>query len=605
MLRPSTKLLLSCLLGFGLLVIAAVWLGGRLAEQRLSDDLRERLRSSLDVHVSGLLGDLDEYPAALTLLGGDPRILRAVVVGDQADIGSATALLRQFADLRSVDDALIVRADGTLIADHENDPARAADIVGWLRAEPAFAAALSGGLGRAFGIAAGDGARRYVFARRIANPGKPPALLAVTVSLDYTELLWRLARQNILVVDRHGTVVLSADQRRPLQRLGPPMPGDEAVPADQALPCREGAIERPGEQLCVARPIARLGWDMYLLGDMAPVHGQVRLLQWALALGLISLALLAGVILQRRLAMQRTLRFKEETNRQLQRRVDWRTTELRAANRQLEVEIDQRIAKEEDLRQAQAELVQTSKLAALGQLSAGIAHQLNQPLAALRAYADNARTFLARGQADAASENLGLIADLTERIGKITRDLKVLARRQPTRTEPVALDPLVRSVIDQTEKADATRAVRIVYDRQPLSALAEPVGLQQVLVNLVENGLDAMETGRMGGTGTLTITSDVDADRIRLSVVDEGTGIDEAIMDNIFDPFFTTKDVGKGLGLGLSLSASMIQDMGGRLTADNRPEGGAVFTIELQLAAEDAIDKDGRVDKVDGGEAAA
>ncbi len=189
---------------------------------------------------------------------------------------------------------------------------------------------------------------------------------------------------------------------------------------------------------------------------------------------------------------------------------------------------------------------------------------------------------MARGQGQSASENLVLIGDLTERIGKITKDLKVLARTQATRTEPVALQPLIRSTIDQVEKANADDSLEIVHEGNDTKALAEPVGLQQVLGNLIQNGIDAMETVDGRGAKTLSVTSIVEGRRVKLVVADRGTGIDEAIIDRIFDPFFTTKDVGKGLGLGLSLSASIIQDMGGRLSAANREDGGASFTIDLQ-----------------------
>ncbi|MEM7041941.1 MAG: ATP-binding protein, partial [Pseudomonadota bacterium] len=542
------------------------------------------LGSSLDVHASGLLGDLADYPAALSMLAGDPRILRAVIGGDAEEIGAARARLRRYADLSGVESAMIVDAGGQLIADHDNDPDKAEAIIDWLQQQPAFNMALTSGLGRAFGTAGEDRARRYVFVRRIARPGEDPALLIVAVSLDHAELLWRLAEQHILVVDQEGTILLSSDQRRHFERLDAVAETDANAPLPPYKACRTGAVTQPGEQICLARPIARLGWDIYLLVETAPVRDQVRLLRWVTLLGLISLALLIGVVAQRRLALQRTLRIKEDANRLLQQRVENRTSELREANRHLQVEIDERIAKEHALREAQTELVQTSKLAALGQLSAGIAHQLNQPLAALRAYADNARTFLTRGQGESAAENLVLIGDLTERIGKITKDLKVLARSQATRTEPVALQPLIRSTIDQVEKANADDIFEVVYHGDDAKALAEPVGLQQVLGNLIQNGIDAMETVDGQGAKTLSVASIVEGGRVKLVVADRGTGIDEAIIDKIFDPFFTTKDVGKGLGLGLSLSASIIKDMGGRLSAANREDGGASFTIDLQHA---------------------
>ena len=572
------------LLAIGALIVVSVLLVGRIAEQKLMGGLEHRLGNRLDVHVSGLLGDLTDYPSALAMLASDPRVLRAVISGDEEEIGAARARLRQYADLSGADSVLIIDAKSRLLVDHENDPEKAATIIDWLARQSAFRMALHGGLGRAFGVVAGDGERRYVFARRIANPGATPALLVITLNLERTELLWRLAGQDILVVDENGVVVLSADQRRSLERLGDVVEAGAAAKA--GISCREGAIHDLDDQVCVARAIARLGWHMYLLSDLAPVKRQVRLLQWLTILGLISMALLIGTIGQRRLATQRTLRIKENANRLLQQRVTLRTRELEDVNRQLQIQIDERIGKEQALREAQAELVQTSKLAALGQLSAGIAHQLNQPLAALRAYADNARTFIARGRIDSANDNLALISDLTERIGKMTKDLKVIARRQPSKTEPVALPMLVRTVIDQIEKAGTSESVEIIYDGREAVMLAEPVGLQQVLANLIQNGIDSMEAMNSGEAKVLSIATEIDGGRVKLVVADRGAGIRSSHMDRVFDPFFTTKEVGKGLGLGLSLSASMIQDMGGRLTASNRDGGGACFTIELEDASQ-------------------
>lgn len=562
--------------------IGLAWLAGQLAERSLIGDLQRSLGSSLDVNASGLLGDLSDYPAALSMLASDPRILRAILSGDQEEIFSAQARLQRYADLSGVESAMIVDADGRLITDHDDDVVRSRALIAWLEQQPAFETALSSGFGRAFGGPEERIDRHYVFARRINNPDGRPALLIVTVTLDQTELLWSLSEQDILVVDQQGTVLLSSDRVRRFERLGTVSGSDATLQAAPYMACRQGAVKQPGEQICLAKPITRLGWEMYLLGALAPVWETVRLVQGVTALGVISLALLISVVRQRRLALYRTLQIKENANRLLQQRVDRRTGDLRHANQQLQAEIDERKANECALRAAQAELVQTSKLAALGQLSAGIAHQLNQPLAALRAYADNARTFLARGQIDPANDNLSLIGDLTERIGKITKDLKVFARRQPTRTEPVALSPLIRSVIDQIEKANPTGAIEIGYDDVPAAPLAEPVGLQQVIANLIQNGIDAMDTVDNKEPRAISITTALEGDHVMLAVNDRGTGIDPEIMDNIFDPFFTTKEVGKGLGLGLSLSASIIQDMGGRLTAANRDGGGACFTVELK-----------------------
>ncbi len=563
------------------LVAAMAWLVGSFAERSLISELRQNLANRLNVHASGLLGHLDDYPAALAMLASDPRILGVLANADTPSTEAATARLRRYADLSGVDHAMILDAEGRIIADDDNDAGQAIKIAHWLKGQAAFNAALTSGLGRAFGRAGDQEDRRYFFIRRISHKAAPPTLLVVAVGINYPELLWRIAGQDILVVDRGGVVLLSTDQRRIFEFLG-----QEAQTANPIInapykTCREGAIVKPDTQMCLARSIARLSWDIYLLDETESVHEQVQLLRWVTVLGLTSLILLIGVVSQRRLAFKRTLVIKEDANRLLQQRVDRRTGELRAANQQLQAEIEERITHERALRNAQTELDQADKLAALGQLSAGMAHQLNQPLAALRAYADNARTFLDRGRPEAAAENLTMIGDLTERMGKITRDLKVLARRQPTRTEPVSLPPLIRSVIDQIEKANPAIETQIIYDGKAAMALAEPVGLHQVIANVIQNGIDAMEGIEDARARELTLSTSLVGQQMGLTIADRGTGIAPAIMDRIFDPFFTTKDVGKGLGLGLSLSASIIEDMGGHLSAVNRAGGGASFTITL------------------------
>ncbi len=589
-LRVTAPAIALALASIVLLIIGAALLAGHLAEDKLVRDLQRRLDSNLDVLTSGLVGDLADYPATLTMLSSDPPIQRAIALRRPDDIATASERLRQYADLTGIDNAMIVDGDGRLIVDYEDTPTEASSVVTWLMRQPAFDTALKSGLGRAFGIVDSGVERRYVFARRIHYQDYDPALLIIAINLDHTELFWRLAGQNILVVDQGGVVILSSDPARPFEQLGayPEMREEESSVNN----CRQGTIVDTNDQICRASSIVQLGWDIHLVEDMAPVRDQIRLIQWVTVLALLSLALLLGVIAQRRFTVQRTLRFKEDANRHLQKRVDRRTSELEATNDRLKSEIEERITKEDALRKAQAELVQTSKLAALGQLSAGIAHELNQPLAALRAYADNARILLARGRTDTALENLTLIGDLTERMAKITRDLKVLARRQPVKTEPVALPPLVQSVVDQIGKTGALDVIDLHNDIDPLILIAEPIGLQQVLVNLLQNAIDSLEQIPAPGHREIRLASLLRDDRGLITITDNGPGIAPAIMESIFDPFFTTKEVGKGLGLGLSLSASIIQEMGGQLSADDLPDGGARFSIELKLAASEPDDQE-------------
>ncbi|MCP1170051.1 ATP-binding protein, partial [Limimaricola sp. ASW11-118] len=246
-------------------------------------------------------------------------------------------------------------------------------------------------------------------------------------------------------------------------------------------------------------------------------------------------------------------------------------------------EVGERAAAEARLRRAQAELVQAGKLSALGQMSAGISHELNQPLMAIRSFAENAETFLARDNPQAAGRNLERISELARRMGRIIRNLRAFARQE---SEPVRDVDLVGVIEAALEMAAArARQAEVTIDwtppEAPVVVRGGEVRLQQVVLNLVGNAIDAME-GR--ARKRLSIAIARDAGRVRLTVRDTGPGIDAP--DRIFDPFYTTKEVGaaEGMGLGLSISYGLVQSFGGAIRGRNHEEGGAEFTVELDPA---------------------
>jgi two-component system C4-dicarboxylate transport sensor histidine kinase DctB len=223
-------------------------------------------------------------------------------------------------------------------------------------------------------------------------------------------------------------------------------------------------------------------------------------------------------------------------------------------------------------------------------MAAGITHELNQPLAALRTFSDNTRVLIERGQIEAATGNLGAIADLTTRMGKITGQLKLFAGKARPRKQAVRL----RIVLDHVLALMAPRLkdVRVEvkgFDSSAeLSVWADELKLEQVLLNLVSNALDAMAAKvERGGEPTIGIEVAQAAEKLSLVVWDNGTGIPEDVLPKLFEPFFTTKEIGQGLGLGLAISSSIVREFGGQLSAANRPEGGAEFTVVLKRAAEE------------------
>ncbi|MGO2414185.1 MULTISPECIES: ATP-binding protein [Cobetia] len=284
-----------------------------------------------------------------------------------------------------------------------------------------------------------------------------------------------------------------------------------------------------------------------------------------------------------------------------EQRVVERTRDLAASNARLSGEVEERTRAERELRTTRDELIQTAKLAVLGELAAGINHELNQPLAAIRAYAENATAFLARGQHQQVDANLAQITELTQRMGEISAQLRQFSRKSGDRLEAVdlatSLNYALRLLHARSDMLGVV--VELQQDGRPLdeqtpplaSVRAEPVRLEQVLVNLVGNALDALAgmpaTFRQPRI-TITLSEQQMAPnaspQIVLEVHDNGPGLAPAQLARVFEPFYTQRADGQGLGLGLSISARIVNDLGGMLEAHPSPLGGALFRLTLPAA---------------------
>jgi two-component system C4-dicarboxylate transport sensor histidine kinase DctB len=323
-----------------------------------------------------------------------------------------------------------------------------------------------------------------------------------------------------------------------------------------------------------------------ILLDVSPAAG-LAALQAAVAAALCSV--LGGALLfvaERRRALSVRLSNEAAVNAVLEQRVAERTRALEAANADLRHQITERVRAEAALKKAQADLVQAGKLSALGQMSAGISHELNQPLMAIRSFAENAEQFLDREQPEIARQNLQRIADLARRIGRIIKNLRAFARQETQAISDVDLGAVVDSVLEMAASRLARDQVQVIWTppAAPVMVRGGEVRLQQVVMNLVSNALDAMEVSERP---RLEITIQ-QGRRVSLSVRDSGPGIKEP--DRMFDPFYTTKEVGhsEGLGLGLSISYGLVQSFGGSIRGRNHEGGGAELTMELNPASFEA-----------------
>ena len=297
-------------------------------------------------------------------------------------------------------------------------------------------------------------------------------------------------------------------------------------------------------------------------------------------LGLIVLGLIGLYGRQHR----RRVRENRAAQRELEAKVAARTADLSTANLKLAGEIEERARAEGDLRETQGELIQAAKMATLGQMAAGITHELNQPLAALRGLAENAGAFLRQGREEEAAANLTRIVSLVDRLGKITGQLRSFSRRSGT--ERVAVDvaaAIAESLAILSPRIRASGA-RVTTDLDPAAqwVVFEPIRLSQVLVNLVGNALDAVK-GRPGAQ--VVIRAWAGEGQVVLSVEDNGPGLEGAALARIFDPFFTTKPAGEGLGLGLPISLAIAREFGATLQPRPMPGGGLAFDLALEAAA--------------------
>jgi two-component system C4-dicarboxylate transport sensor histidine kinase DctB len=316
---------------------------------------------------------------------------------------------------------------------------------------------------------------------------------------------------------------------------------------------------------------------------LAPTHPAVAIATTAARL----LVLLGGIVgiggmtfwwVRRRNAQQQRAR-AEATRRDLEERVKDRTAELENANLRLRTEIAERQRNQTKVQQLHDELLQANKLAVLGQITASVAHEINQPVAAIRTFAENGCALLARDDLDQARGNLSTIVGLTARIGSITGELREFARKSPSRSGPVSLRATIDGALLLVGHRLRQQAVGFALDIEDgdITVLADRVRLEQVFVNLLQNAVDALH-GSLDPH--IRIRAAASAKEASVSLSDNGPGLPDTVMRSLFVPFTTTKDT--GLGLGLVICKEIIREFGGSFSASNCADsGGALFVLTL------------------------
>ncbi|SFI61742.1 ATP-binding protein [Celeribacter neptunius] len=573
---PHDRHRLIWLLG-GLLAVALFGLGVFVLSFRAElDQASERGRSDLTLASDRLTTGLQRYRELAVLLSDHPTVLALALVQDTdaATVEAASDLLQSMADKTGASSVMLVARDGRVLA-------AAAEQRLPKGVQAGFARAMDGALGVSHFVDQ-DGRRRYVFAAPVFAPqGAPQAAVLVSVDIGALEWGWPTEASAIYFTDDYGVVFIANRSELVLRGgLAGPMPVAaryEISGLDIWRPDAGPYIPSPA--LHLTQPLPVIGLEAELLMNLRPVIAIAGLQAgMAAALALVFAAFWAFAMERRR-----TLAL---ANVRLEARVAARTEALEAANRELQHEVHERQEAEARLKRAQADLVQAGKLSALGEMSAGISHELNQPLMAIRSFAENAQAFISRDKPERAAENLGRISELARRMGRIIKNLRAFAKQEPETIVDVELTGVIEAALEMTQGKIAAHGVTVAWKPgAEIWVRGGEVRLQQVVMNLLSNAVDAMkESEGDKRIGIAILSGETPADPVRLTVSDSGPGIAEP--EKIFDPFYTTKAQGaaEGMGLGLSISYGLIQSFGGRIRGENIPGQGARFTIELQRA---------------------
>lgn len=545
MIPSGRRLALGALLAVGLLALLAISFD--LARRNAVSDLSSQLETAARSQVQTLESLLTKQRAVAMVLSDDSTVRQALIAPSDVNLTRMSLKLSRLRDQTSSSVIYLLNSEGVAISASNWDEA-----VSFVGADYSFRDYFTDALlrGEATQFALGTVSNRpgLYLSHDIIADGQPVGVIVVKVEFDAIEQNWATTRDEVYVTDDTGRIVLAAD---PALRFQP-------LPPQQA--------RQPQADLAVQ---GAAGWRLVMRAPAGDTLPQAAFITGSVGF-LVMLLLAGGFWLSRarsRAAAER--RYRAD----LERAVAERT-------RDLSDEMRERQAAEQRLVRLQGEMVQANKLATLGQITAGVAHEVNTPLATIRLLADNGQRMLPVDAAPGLARNLDQICRMTDRIGHITTELRSFARKATGTLGPISVKEALDAAVLLAASRRRAEGVRLILPDVPadLRVVGETVRLEQILVNLIQNAQEAV-AGQADPWVRVNVTA---AQGVRISVVDNGPGLTADAHAHLFTPFTTSKP--QGLGLGLVISRDIARDFGGSLIADApQPGQGATFHLDLRV----------------------
>ncbi len=583
----------------------AFWIVGDLARDKAMLALSEQARIDANLNTALLRAVLDKQRALPLVLSKDRALEAALQDKTPATITPLNEKLEALARGTQAAVIYLVGMDGVAIAAsnwREPDSFVGNDY----KFRPYFHNALRNGDAEYFALGNVSNRPGLYISRRIDGPNGPLGVIVVKLEFDRLESDWNSAGRPTFVTDERNIVLITSlpswrfmtigsigqeqiqsirDSRQfgdapltPLPLSVTSFDNGDFLLIDALLP----GNARNTDFLAIRSAVPSTPWQMYSLAPIRPqIPAAVREARLFAFIVLTAIASFAGLLLRRKQKLAARIADARRTRMELEERVEERTRDLSLARDRLQAEISDHRRTETMLQGVQQDLVHANRLAIMGQVAAGVAHEINQPVATIRAYADNARTFIERKRLSDATDNLNEIAALTDRIGTITGDLKALARKGRSPSEPTSLSKVISGalVLLRSRFSGRMDQLDVVLPPPELCVIGHSLRLEQVFINLFQNALEAVDAKE--NDGRIEVRTHVENDKVIITVSDNGSGIPQHIRDNLFSPFNTSKE--KGLGLGLVIVKEIVTDYGGTISAESG-SAGTSFRIELRKA---------------------